>query len=77
MTPGNSLVGDTWTQITLTLSRAVIAAERLKQEAATGNSNAQDGYYEMVAMKAYLNMLALDNWGLVSKKNFRVKDPKF
>jgi hypothetical protein len=34
MTPGNSLVGDTWTQTTLTLARAVIAAERLKQEAA-------------------------------------------
>ncbi len=68
MTPGNSLVGDTWTQITLTLSRAVIAAERLKLEAETGNPGAQDGYYEMVAMKAYLNMLALDNWGLVFKK---------
>ncbi|MFT2009781.1 RagB/SusD family nutrient uptake outer membrane protein [Pontibacter sp. 13R65] len=68
MTPSNSLVGDTWTQITLTLSRAVIAAERLSQEAKIGNSSAQDGYYEMVAMKAYLNMLALDNWGLVFKK---------
>ena len=68
MTPGNSLVGDTWTQITLTLSRAVIAAERLKLEAETNNPRAQDGYYEMVAMKAYLNMLALDNWGLVFKK---------
>ena len=68
MTPSNSLVGDTWTQITLTLSRAVIAAERLKKEAETGNASAQDGYNEMVAMKAYLNMLALDNWGLVFKK---------
>ncbi|MCC9167869.1 RagB/SusD family nutrient uptake outer membrane protein [Pontibacter sp. XAAS-A31] len=68
MTPSNSLVGSTWTQITLTLSRAVIAAERLKLEAEKGNASAQDGYYEMVAMKAYLNMLALDNWGLVFKK---------
>ncbi|GAB3162623.1 RagB/SusD family nutrient uptake outer membrane protein [Telluribacter humicola] len=68
MTPSNSLVGDTWTQITLTLSRAVIAAERLKLEAETGNQKAQDGYYEMVAMKAYLNLLALDNWGLVFRK---------
>jgi hypothetical protein len=68
MTPSNSMVGDTWTQITLTLSRAVIAAERLKQEAGKGDPSAQDGYYEMVAMKAYLNMLALDNWGLVFKK---------
>jgi hypothetical protein len=68
MTPSNSLVGDTWTQITLTLSRAVIAAERLRLEVVNGNASAQDGYYEMVAMKAYLNMLALDNWGLVFKK---------
>jgi hypothetical protein len=73
MTPGNSLVGDTWTQTTLTLARAVIAAERLKQEAATGNTSAQDGYYEMVAMKAYLNMLALDNWGLVFKKELSIE----
>lgn len=68
MTPSNALVSDTWTQITLTLSRAVIAAERLNTAAKTGNSNAQAAYYEMVAMKAYLNMLALDNWGLVFKK---------
>ena len=70
MTPSNALVSDTWTQITLTLSRAVIAAERLNEAAKTGNSAAQAGYYEMVAMKAYLNMLALDNWGLVFKKEF-------
>lgn len=70
MTPSNSLVGDTWTQITLTLSRAVIAAERLSLEIENGNSDAQDAYYEMVAMKAYLNMMALDNWGLVFKKEF-------
>ncbi len=68
MTPSNALVTDTWTQITLTLSRAVIAAERLNAAAKTGNSGAQAGYYEMVAMKAYLNMLLLDNWGLVFKK---------
>ena len=68
MTPSNSLVGDSWTYITLCLSRAVIAAERLGAEAENGNTRAQDAYYEMVAMKAYLNMLALDNWGLVFKK---------
>ncbi|MEB2777893.1 RagB/SusD family nutrient uptake outer membrane protein [Algoriphagus sp. D3-2-R+10] len=69
MTPGNSLVGDTWTYITLTLSRAVLAEERMKLEVENGNSNAQDALYEMIAMKAYLNMLALDNWGLVFKKD--------
>ncbi|TXE05942.1 RagB/SusD family nutrient uptake outer membrane protein [Algoriphagus aquimarinus] len=69
MTPSNGLVGDAWTYITLTLSRAVLAEERLSLEVENGNTNAQDALYEMVAMKAYLNMLALDNWGLVFKKN--------
>ena len=68
MTPGNGLVGDTWTNITLCLSRAVIAAERLSQEAENGNTRAQAAYHEMIAMKAYLNMLLLDNWGLVFNK---------
>ncbi len=68
MTPGNSLVGDSWTFITLSISRAVIAEERLSQEAEANNAKAQDALYEMTAMKAYLNMLALDNWGLVFKK---------
>jgi hypothetical protein len=69
MTPGNSLVGDSWTFITLTLSRAVAAQEQLSLEVENGNSSAQNPLYEMVAMKAYLNMLALDNWGLVFKKD--------
>lgn len=68
MTPGNSLVGDTWTFITLGLSRAVAAEEQLGVEVENGNSSAQNPLYEMVAIKAYLNMLALDNWGLVFKK---------
>ncbi|MDQ3392641.1 MAG: RagB/SusD family nutrient uptake outer membrane protein, partial [Bacteroidota bacterium] len=68
MTPGNSLIGDSWTFITLSISRAVIAEERLSPEAETGDARAQDALYEMIAMKAYLNMLALDNWGLVFKK---------
>ncbi|WP_416865715.1 MAG: RagB/SusD family nutrient uptake outer membrane protein [Imperialibacter sp.] len=68
MTPSNALVGDSWTYITLCLSRAVIAEERLRPEAEKGNQQAQAALYEMVAMNAYLNMLALDNWGLVFKK---------
>ncbi|MEM9831291.1 MAG: RagB/SusD family nutrient uptake outer membrane protein [Bacteroidota bacterium] len=68
MTPGNSLVGDSWNFITLTLSRAVIAEERLHQEADANDARAQDALNEMIAMKAYLNMLALDNWGLVFRK---------
>jgi len=69
MTPTNGLVGDAWTYITLTLSRAVLAEERLLLEVENGNPAAQDALYEMIAMKAYLNMLALDNWGLVFKKD--------
>ncbi|SDD69225.1 RagB/SusD domain-containing protein [Pricia antarctica] len=68
MTPGNSLIGDSWTNISLCLSRAVLAVERLSPEAEQGDAKAQDAIYEMIAMKAYLNMLALDNWGLVFKK---------
>lgn len=68
-TPGNALVGDTWTDLTLTLSRAVAAEERLKPEAESGDAEAQNALYEMIAMKAYLNMLILDNWGIVFKKS--------
>jgi hypothetical protein len=67
-TPSNGLVGDTWTNITLCLSRAVIAEERLKAEVENGNNDARDALYEMVAMNSYLNMMALDNWGLIFKK---------
>lgn len=69
MTPGNSLVGDTWTFITLALSRAVAAEEQLGLEVENGNNAAQNPLYEMVAIKAYLNLLALDNWGLVFRKD--------
>ncbi len=68
MTPSNALVGDTWTAITICLSRAVIAEERLRAEVEKGNAAAAEALHEMVAMNAYLNMLALDNWGLVLKK---------
>lgn len=69
MTPSNSLVGDTWTRITLCLSRAVVAIDRLSLEAEKGDAKAQDALHEMIAMRAYLNMLAIDNWGLVFKKD--------
>lgn len=69
MTPSNALVGDTWTQITLCLARAIAAEEGLKAEVDKGNAAAQNALYEMIAMNAYLNMMALDNWGLVFKKD--------
>ncbi|MDP5229348.1 MAG: RagB/SusD family nutrient uptake outer membrane protein [Cellulophaga sp.] len=68
MTPSNSLVGDTWNDISSSISEAVIAIDRLKPEVASGNTRAQDALYEMIAAKAYLNLLMLDNWGLVFKK---------
>src|SRR5688572_19632536 len=68
MTPSNALVGDTWTAITLCLFRAVIAEEKLKAEAEKGNAAATEALNEMIAMNAYLNMMALDNWGLIFKK---------
>lgn len=68
MTPGNSLVGDSWNEITLSISRAVIAIERLRPEAENGNAEAQGALHEMIAARAYLNMLALDSWGIVFKK---------
>jgi len=68
MTASNALVGDSWTYITLGLSRAIIAEERLKAEVEKGNQNAQGPLYEMIAINSYLNMLTLDNWGLIFKK---------
>jgi hypothetical protein len=68
MTPSNGLVGDTWTAITLCLSRAVLAEERLRAEVEKGNDAAAGALSEMIAMNAYLNLLALDNWGLIFKK---------
>ena len=68
MTPSNALVTDTWTSITLCLSRAVIAEERLREEVEKGNQEAQHALYEMVTANSYLNMMALDNWGLIFKK---------
>lgn len=69
MTPSNALVTDAWTNITICLSRAVVAEDKLREEVGKGNPAAQHALYEMVAMQAYLNMLALDNWGLVFKKD--------
>lgn len=68
MTPSNDLVGAAWTNLTLNLSRAVVAIERLRPEAEKGDAIAEDALYEMIAARAYLNMLILDNWGLVFKK---------
>jgi len=67
-TPSNALVGDAWTNIGLALSRTVVAEEKLKAEVEKGNQDAKGPLYEMIAINSYLNMLALDNWGLIFKK---------
>lgn len=67
-TPSNDLVGQTWNQLTTNISRTLSAIEVLTPLAEEGNSEAEGALYEMKAMRAYLNMLMLDSWGIVFKK---------
>lgn len=69
ITPSNSLVSDAWNHITTNMSRALIAIEVLKPLSEEGNSEAAGALHEMIAMRAYLNMLLLDGWGLALKKD--------
>ncbi len=68
ITPTNSLVGDTWSALTVNISRTLSAIEALRPLAANGNTQAEGALHEMIALRAYLNMLMLDNWGLIFKK---------
>jgi hypothetical protein len=68
ITPSNSLVRDAWNHITTNMSRALIAIEVLRPLSEEGNSEASGALYEMIALRAYLNMLLLDGWGLALKK---------
>jgi len=67
-TTTNVVVRDTWNAFTLMLSRTVTAIERL-QPLATTNPEAAKGLSEMRALRAYYNMLMLDNWGIAFKKD--------
>ncbi|RAV29999.1 RagB/SusD family nutrient uptake outer membrane protein [Sinomicrobium soli] len=67
ITPGNGLVGETWNYLTTNISRAVLAVEVLTP-LAEEDAEAREALYEMRALRAYLNMLVLDSWGLVFKK---------
>ncbi len=67
-TPTNSLVGDTWSALTINISRALSAIEALRPLAESGNNQANEALQEMIALRAYLSMILLDNWGLVFKK---------
>ncbi len=68
ITPGNDLVGSSWNELTRNISRTLSAIEVLRPLADNGNTQASGALYEMIALRAYLNMLMLDSWGLVFKK---------
>ena len=68
MTPTNGLVTDPWNEITKNISRTVTAIEVLRSRSEAGDSEATEALHEMIALRAYLNMLMLDSWGLVFDK---------
>ncbi|MCR9065254.1 MAG: RagB/SusD family nutrient uptake outer membrane protein [Cytophagales bacterium] len=68
ITPGNDLVGSSWNELTRNISRTLSAIEVIRPLADNGNTQASGALYEMIALRAYLNMLMLDSWGLVFKK---------
>ncbi len=67
-TSGNGLVRDSWNEVTKNISRTVAAIEVLREASANGNQEATAALHEMVAMRAWLNMMMLDSWGLVFQK---------
>ncbi len=67
ITPSNALVRDSWNALATNISRTLTAIETLAPLAET-NTEAAAALYEMKALRAYLNMLMLDSWGLVFKK---------
>ena len=68
MTPGNDLVGSSWNELTKNISRAILAIEVLRPLSEAGDTEATGALHEMIALRAYLNMLMLDSWGLVFDK---------
>jgi len=68
MTPGNDLIGSSWNELTKNLSRAILAIEVLQPLSEAGDQEASGALYEMRALRAYLNLLMLDSWGVVFAK---------
>jgi starch-binding outer membrane protein, SusD/RagB family len=68
MTPSNDLVTSSWNEVTLNISRTVSAIEALRPLSNAGDTEATGALHEMIAMRAYLNMLMLDSWGIVFEK---------
>lgn len=68
ITSGNDLVRSSWNELTKNISRAISAIEVLRPLSEEGNNEATSALHEMIALRAYLNMLMLDSWGLVFDK---------
>ena len=68
ITSGNDLVTDSWNELTKNISRAVAAIEALRPLSESGNTEASGALYEMIALRAYLNMLSLDGWGIAFQR---------
>jgi len=68
ITPTNDLVSSSWNELTTNISRTLAAIEVLTPLSEEGNTEATGALYEMRALRAYLNMLLLDSWGIVLKK---------
>lgn len=68
ITPTNDLIGDSWNELTTNISRTLAAIEVLTPLADDGDNEALGALYEMRALRAYLNMLMLDSWGMVLRK---------
>ncbi|AUC21974.1 RagB/SusD family nutrient uptake outer membrane protein [Polaribacter sejongensis] len=68
ITSTNDLVKSAWTELTINISRTLTAIEVLTPMAEEGNTEAESALYEMKALRAYLNILTLDSWGLAFKK---------
>ena len=68
ITTTNDLVGSAWNELTKNISRTLSAIEVLTPLAENGDTEAAGSLYEMKALRGYLNMLALDSWGIAFKK---------
>ncbi|NBC58497.1 MAG: RagB/SusD family nutrient uptake outer membrane protein [Bacteroidetes bacterium] len=67
-TPTNGLIENAWNELTKNISRTLTAIETLRPLADQGDEDAASALYEMIALRAYLNMLSLESWGIVFKK---------
>jgi starch-binding outer membrane protein, SusD/RagB family len=67
-TPSNDLVGRPWNSLTTNISRSLAAIEVLRPLSEQGDAQATGALHEMIALRAYLQLILLDGWGIVLKK---------